>query len=79
LLVWRALRHPATDDPRNWSWRLAGRALLWVMLYAATDEFHQLFVPSREAAVTDVLIDTAGGALALCLLWSIGHWRRRTQ
>jgi VanZ family protein len=79
LLIWRALRHTPSDKPRPWSWRLAARTLLWVMLYAASDEFHQLFVPSREATITDVLIDTTGGALALCLLWSIDHMRRRAQ
>jgi VanZ family protein len=29
-------------------------------LYAASDEIHQSFVPTRSAAVTDVLIDTLG-------------------
>ena len=28
--------------------------------YAATDEFHQLFIPGRSGEITDVLIDTAG-------------------
>jgi len=47
------------------------------MAYAASDEFHQLFVPSREASVLDVLIDTAGAVFALLLIWFIGRWRRR--
>ncbi len=73
LLVWRAVG----QNERSWSWRQARRTILWVMLYAATDEFHQLFVPFREAAVTDVLIDTAGAVLALLFLWSVGRWRKR--
>lgn len=28
--------------------------------YAATDEFHQLFVPGRSGQVSDVLLDSAG-------------------
>ncbi len=46
-----------------------------VVLYAATDEFHQLFVPSRGASVIDVGIDSSGGILAqiASLLW---HWRK---
>ena len=36
-----------------------------VFLYAASDEFHQIFVPTRTAQVSDVFIDTAGGA-AVC-------------
>ena len=30
------------------------------MIYAATDEIHQLFVPGRACMVTDVMIDSAG-------------------
>jgi VanZ family protein len=55
------------------SWALAG-ALLLAVLYAASDEWHQSFVPGRHPAATDVLIDTAGAASALLLrAW----WRRR--
>ena len=32
------------------------------MLYACTDELHQMFVPGRSGEVRDVLIDTAGAA-----------------
>jgi len=41
----------------------------WVMaiLYSATDEFHQSFVPGRLPAATDVLIDSLGAAVALFL------------
>jgi VanZ family protein len=31
--------------------------------YAASDEFHQWFVPGREAAVRDVVIDMAGSVV----------------
>ena len=75
LLVWRALRRPAGSAPRPWSWPQAGWAVLFVALYAATDEFHQSFVPSRDASVRDVLIDTAGAIAGLLLLWAIGCWR----
>ena len=39
-------------------------------LYAATDEFHQLFVQGRGCQITDWMIDTCGvitGAAAVCL------------
>lgn len=42
-----------------------GRAFLTAAIYAATDEFHQLFVPGRSGRVTDVLIDSAGGLLGV--------------
>jgi VanZ family protein len=46
-------------------------SLLSVFLYACTDEFHQLFVPGREARVRDVLIDTSGGTLAMIICYII--------
>lgn len=39
-------------------------------LYAATDEFHQYFVPGRSCELRDVLIDSAG-ALTFLLLWAL--------
>jgi VanZ family protein len=69
LLLWRALGQPVKNNPRPWSWRQARLALLLVMLYAATDEFHQSFVPTRTPFVSDVFIDTAGGAIGLLATW----------
>ncbi|WP_282209355.1 VanZ family protein [Parvibacter caecicola] len=48
-------------------------------LYAATDEFHQLFVPGRAGLPTDVLIDATGAALGLfvaCSLMAAFYLRR---
>jgi VanZ family protein len=73
LLCWRALRKPARGTPRPWQWREARMAFLLVALYAASDEFHQLFVPSRQALVIDVMIDTTGGIVGLLLLWGAGR------
>jgi VanZ family protein len=39
-------------------------AFLLTILYAVTDETHQLFVSTREGRVRDVIIDTAGTVLA---------------
>lgn len=39
-------------------------SVLAALVYAASDEVHQLFVPGRSGQVTDVLIDTLGGILA---------------
>jgi len=76
LLLWRAVRRPIKNDPRPWVWPEAGLTLASVFLYAASDEFHQIFVPTRTAQVSDVLIDTAGGAASLLALWIIGRWRK---
>lgn len=75
-LWWRALWRPVRHDVRPWSWRVAGLALLAVVLYAATDEWHQSFVPNRTGALRDVMIDTAGGCVGLGVLWLL-HRRRR--
>jgi VanZ family protein len=79
LLLWRALRKPVKNVFRPWNWHEAGLVLLLVALYAASDEFHQRFVATRTAHVTDVFIDTAGGAAGLLALWLIGRWRRHRR
>ncbi len=44
----------------SWLWSEAVAALWLAALYAATDEFHQTFVPSREGCLRDVAIDSSG-------------------
>ncbi len=48
--------------------------ILWseliCIIYAATDEFHQLFVPGRAGLISDVIIDGLG-ALIGCYLYLI--------
>jgi VanZ family protein len=43
-------------------------ALLGVVAFAASDEFHQSFVKDRVASLSDVRLDTISGAVALSLL-----------
>lgn len=55
------------------TWGAVGRRRYWLafgtaVLYAATDEFHQLFVPGRSGQLYDVCIDAAGALLGL-LCW----------
>lgn len=69
LLVWRAVRQPVRQDPRPWRWDEAGLVLAVVFAYAASDEFHQVFVPNRTPLLSDVMTDTSGGAAGLLLLW----------
>lgn len=79
LLAWRALGRTEIDGFRPWTWSRAGRAWLIAAVYAASDEWHQSFVPSRGAAVVDVLIDATGAATALALLALVaGVLRSRT-
>ena len=54
---------------RAWKWEEAGLSLFIVFLFAATDEIHQIFVPTRTPLLSDVFLDTCGGAAALFVLW----------
>lgn len=41
---------------------------IWItVLYAVTDEYHQIFVFGRNASIIDVLIDIAGGVTVLLI------------
>jgi VanZ family protein len=64
LLLFRAFRGSSTA-PWNWRWPLWTMAV--VLLWAAGDEFHQSFVPTRTASIVDTGIDTAGGILSQVL------------
>ncbi len=74
VLFWRVLRF----DSRLTGLRgLAGQYLLVVLLcclFAATDEFHQLFVPNREGVVSDVMIDTVGSSVGALFYWGFLRW-----
>ena len=77
LLIWRARRLTVTPGAVGWSWPTAGESLWLAVLYAATDELHQTFVPTREGCLRDVFIDSSGAVLGLFLLWLLGRCRRR--
>jgi VanZ family protein len=72
ILLMRALKAEISSQS-------AIRRLIWSIvlatLYAASDEFHQSFMPSRTANPLDVVIDSFG---ALCgTLWC--HLRNRSD
>ena len=51
------------------------KAIMWALViciaYAATDEIHQMFVPGRGAQVKDVLIDSVGAVVGICVYYGI--------
>jgi VanZ family protein len=51
----------------------AVRAWLVCVLYGASDEWHQSFVPSRTAALDDWVADAAGSAAAILCLWLVAR------
>lgn len=68
ILLWRAWTHPVRGTNQPWQWKTALFALSLAAAYAAGDEFHQSFVPSRGASVQDVIIDASGAFLGLMVL-----------
>lgn len=78
-LLWRAFSQ-GHGNWRIWTSPKVRMVILIVCLYAASDEFHQSFVPTREPRVTDVMIDTVGGSLGLLALWLFQRcWRPTAQ
>lgn len=51
-------------------WQITLTAV-WGLLYAITDEFHQMFSSGRHASINDVVIDTLGVLFGLFLVLTI--------
>ena len=50
--------------------------IIFVFIYACSDEIHQLFIPGRSGEILDVLIDTSGGIIS-SLIYTSFKVRRR--
>ena len=72
-LLWCALRSTLIAFR---SFVIVGFVLFASAVFAASDEIHQSFVPSRTASPKDVMIDICGAALALAICFAL---RRRSQ
>ena len=78
-LIGRKIIHAASYGLLWWLWQRALGlrsplpAALITIAYAISDEYHQSFVEGRHGSPIDVLIDSAGVAIAVA--W---HARRRT-
>ena len=73
ILLLRALSPPRQRP----GLRLCCLAIALAAGYAITDEIHQSLIPGRRPHVSDVLIDTAGAALAVALRgWSRSRMSR---
>lgn len=64
-----AVFHGVRAERHGWRLEWAVLTLLIAVAYAGFDEWHQSFVPLREARVRDVLIDVTGALLAQVLVW----------
>jgi len=63
------LLHGLRGKDRGWKLRWAIWAVVIAAGYAALDEFHQSFVPSRTASPWDALLDTVGASAGQIVLW----------
>jgi len=72
LLLFRAFRG-GSRELRTLRWGFY--SFLVIVLYAASDEFHQSFIGTRTASLLDVGIDMLGGILAqgVSALWHISR------
>jgi len=68
-LLWRGLRVTFGALSRT---TIAACTIIVAGCFAATDEFHQSFVPTRTATIHDVFIDCLGIAIAtaICLMFA---------
>jgi VanZ family protein len=52
-------------------------AVVLAVFYGVSDEFHQSFVPGRDASVLDIIADAIGAVAGACAAALIGRQRRR--
>jgi VanZ family protein len=75
ILLMRAQRR--ANEPKL-ATEVIRRTLGLVLAYAASDEYHQSWVPERTASVVDVAIDTFGGLCGVFWLCLLYKWRSGT-
>lgn len=73
FLAWRAFGI-SLGSPTSKSDRVLATAIIFSVLYAISDEYHQLFVTGRVGSPIDVLIDSVGIMIA-----GMGIWRFEKQ
>jgi len=74
MLLWRALRGGI-----RWQMKMSILFLVAALgsaIFAASDELHQSFVPSRTGSPNDVMIDICGALAGLAICWMFA--RRQT-
>jgi hypothetical protein len=74
ILLWWALGMADLPPGRRLALAFAG-----AMAYGVSDEFHQSFVPGRDASVLDLAVDAMGAAIALGVLTVGLRWLARRR
>jgi len=54
-------------------------AVVATIAYGVVDEWHQAFVPGREASGGDVVLDAVGALAAIAGVYALRRWRHRTR
>lgn len=73
-----AVFHGVRGNRPGWRLNWAVYTVIVAIAYAGLDEWHQSFVPLREARVRDVVIDATGALLAQVLVWAYAKWHRQS-
>jgi len=63
----------AIDEEKNQAMTWMIKALLICVLYAMSDEFHQLYVPGRSGEMKDVLLDSTGSLVGIIGYFLVRH------
>jgi VanZ family protein len=73
LLIWAR----AGGDWQAMTTPLIASAVVLAVLLGIGDEFHQSFIPGREATVQDVMADAVGACAAACVVAVVVTLRRQ--
>jgi len=63
----------AIDEEKNPTITWIIKALLICVLYAMSDEFHQLYIPGRSGEIKDVLLDSTGSLFGIIGYFLVRH------
>ncbi len=72
-----SLRRHAMAAGTKLAWTAAILGIGSTFLAASLDEWHQTFLPRRVGCFGDVMIDTCGATLLICVLYAFRSLRRR--
>jgi VanZ family protein len=72
VLLFRAWRMTLrVEGAMRWTMRWAASAFFMTALVASLDEWHQSFIPTRTARVTDVLLDSFAALVAQLVIFRL--------
>jgi len=74
ITIFHGIRGPRHGWKPDW----ALLTLLIAIAYAGLDEWHQSFVPLRQASLRDVATDGVGALLAQAFVWAYAKWHRNS-